>query len=163
MKAGPRRGTPAKLVTASSGSLPMAISRLVRDPSYQVRQRVDEATVARYANILAEGVAMPPIRVASVNGVLVLVDGWHRVAAHDRRGLREIEAEVIKATASEAQWMAAAANLSHGLPLRRAEIRTAFQALIRARQHIPKPGSLLTYRELAGKLGGLVRHTTVHN
>ena len=114
----------------------MAISRLVRDPSYQVRQRVDEATVARYANILAEGVAMPPIRVASVNGVLVLVDGWHRVAAHDRRGLREIEAEVIKATASEAQWMAAAANLSHGLPLRRAEIRTAFQALIRARQHI---------------------------
>ncbi len=65
--------------------------------------------------------------------------------------------------ASRAKWMAAEANLTHGLPLRNAEIRTAFKALIRARRHILRPGMLLSYRDLAGLLGGLKRHTTIRN
>lgn len=113
---------------------------------------------------------MPPIQVALVSGVLVVVDGHHRLAAHERRGMGEIEAEIIEATANEAQWLAAAANMAHGLPLRRAEIRTAFRAMIKARKHIAKPtkgammpGTLLSYRELTAMMGGLVRHTTLHS
>ena len=146
----------------------VAIRDLVRDPSFQVRQGTDEGTVLRYANVLAEGLFLPPIKAAMVNGALVLVDGWHRVAAHERRGIKDIEAEVVEATAGEAQWMAAAANLAHGLPLRKAEIRTAFRAMIKAGQHIAKPitgvmlpGSLVSYRDLAKLLGGLVRHNTL--
>lgn len=141
----------------------LVIRSLVRDARYQVRARLDDATVSRYANVLAEGLTMPPIRVAVVNGALVVVDGHHRLAAQERRGLDTIEAEVITATASEAQWMAAQANMAHGLQLKKSEIRTAFRALIRARRHIPQPGKLLSYRDLTMLMGGLVRHTTLRN
>lgn len=139
------------------------IRGLVRDPTFQVRDRVDGGTVAKYANVLANGGTMPPIRAALVNSALVVVDGWHRLAAHEMRGITHVEVEVVRATASEAQWMAAAANFTHGLPLRKAEIRTAFKALIRARRHIAGHHRLHSYRELAIMLGGLVRHTTVAN
>jgi hypothetical protein len=140
----------------------------VRDPAYQVRGRLDDATISRYVNALAEGCDMPPIRVADVEGSLIVVDGWHRLAAYNRLGTWTVEAVITKASAGEARWMAAAANLAHGLPLRKAELRTAFKALIKARQHIAKPtqgamkpGTLLSYRDLSKLLGGLVRHTTV--
>jgi hypothetical protein len=159
----PVEATTGATVGAVRGVRTVTISSLVRDPAFQVRQGVDERTASRYANVLAEGRTMPPIKVANVNGALVVVDGWHRIEAHERRGLCNIDAEVITATASEAQWMAAEANLTHGLPLRNAEIRTAFRALIHARRHIPRPGTLLSYRDLAGLLGGLKRHTTIRN
>lgn len=159
--AGAGRGKPGKALAAMPDTRTVAIRSLVRDPCYQVRGRLDEATVSRYASVLAEGLTMPPIKVANVNGVLIVVDGHHRIAAQERRGLGAVAAEIFTANASEAQWMAAQANMAHGLPLRKAEIRTAFHALIRARRHIPGPGKLLSYRELTVLMGGLIRHTTL--
>lgn len=161
--AGARHGTPGKALAAPLNVRTVPIRGLVRDPRYQVRGRLDDPTVSRYASVLAEGLTMPPIRVAAVNGALVVVDGHHRIAAQERRGMGTIEAEITTATASEAQWMAAQANMAHGLPLRKAEIRTAFHALIRARRHIPGPGKLMSYRELTLMMGGLIRHTTLRN
>lgn len=163
MKRGPGKGVPSKPLAAPPELRTLLIRELVRDPAYQVRQGLDGATIARYANVLAEGGTMPPIGVAAVNGALVVIDGWHRLAAHERRGIGQIEAEITRATASEARWMAAAANLRHGLPLRKAELRTAFRAMVHARRHIPAPGKLHSYRDLAALLGGLVRHTTISN
>lgn len=164
----PRKGQPAQPLAHSQNTSMVAITDLVRDPDYQVRGRLDDATISRYANALAEGCNMPPIRVADVEGSLIVVDGWHRLAAYDRLGTWTVDAIITEATAGEAGWMAAVANLTHGLPLSNAEIRRAFQALIKARQHIAKPtqgammrGTLLSYRDLAQLLGGLVRHTTI--
>ena len=170
--AGPSAGP----VEAAPEVRTVPIKALVRNPEFQVRQHLDDATISRYANALAEGRTMPPVKVAAVNGALIVVDGWHRLAAHERRGRAEVEAEIVEATISDAQWMAAAANLTHGLPLRKAEIRTAFRAMIKARRHYAshpanakaaegaiRPGTLLSYRDLAGMLAGLVRHTTLRN
>jgi hypothetical protein len=162
--AGARKGLSNGPVAALSETRKVVISDLVRDPAFQVRAGLDEGTVIRYSNVLASDTeALPSIRVALVEGALVVVDGWHRLAAHDRRGLTHIQAEIVEVTAREAQWLAASANLTHGLPLAKAEIRTALKALIKARKHIPKPGMLLSYRDLAVLLGGVVQHTTVRN
>jgi hypothetical protein len=124
---------------------------------------MDDGVVARYANVIASGRLMPPIKVALVNGAPVVVDGWHRIAAHEWRGEKQITAHVVIATEREAQWLAAAANLSHGLPLKPREVRTAFRAFIKARQHIRQTGRLLSYRDIAEAMGGLVVHTTLRN
>ena len=168
----PRSATPAAPkapLPAPTETHTVLIKNLVRDPGFQVRSRLDDATVSRYANVIAEGCTMPPIRVALVNGALVVVDGHHRLAAHEQRGALEIEAEIIKASADEAQWLAAVANMAHGLPLRGKEIRTVFRAMLKARKHLAKPttgammpGKLLSYRELAALMGGVVRHTSLH-
>lgn len=98
----------------------------------------------------------------------VLVDGWHRVAAHQAIGSAAVEAMVRDATEREARWLAAEANLAHGLPLKPREVREAFRAFIKARRHrLPaKPGAepgRLSYRQIATALGGHVTHQTVHN
>ena len=160
---GKPKGTSMPSAGVSFETRTVSIRDIVRDPRYQVRGRVATGVIAKYANVLANGGTMPPIRLARVAAALIVVDGWHRLAAHERQGIRSIEAEVAAATASEAQWMAAEANFTHGLPLRKAEIRTAFRAMIAARRHIAGPRQLHSYRELAGLLGGMVRHTTVAN
>ena len=159
---GPLKG-PLKGGSGAPETVTLNVRDIVRDATFQVRARLDPGVVSSYANVLANDCVMPPVRVAKVNGALILVDGWHRLAAHEIRGIRTVEAEVVNATASEAKWMAAAANLTHGLPLRKAEVRKAFQALIHARRHIAGPRQMHSYRVLAGLLGGLVRHTTVAN
>ena len=137
------------------------IADLLRDDRFQVRQRLDGGTIARYSRAMAAGSEFPPVTVALVDGVPVLVDGWHRVEALLAIDRHVVEAEVIKATEQEAVWMAASANMSHGLPLRRAELRHVFRAYVSSRQHLKKRG-IKSYRDMAKDLPG-VSHNTIRN
>jgi hypothetical protein len=160
---------PPSPLHAPEAARSVAIGDLLRDPRFQVRQRLDLAMVDRYARVIASGVIMPPIVVAMVAGVPVVVDGWHRVSAHERLGIGTIEARFVEATVSEARWLAAHANITHGLPLKPREVRTAFKAFIRARRHlgpVNRKGtarSIYSYRDIAREMGGLVSHHTIRN
>ncbi len=164
------------------------IADLVRHPDYQVRQEIDTGTVGNYANIIAAhaqawredpkgnahgGTPFPPIRVAIVNGAPVVVDGWHRLAAHDKLGLPTIEAEIVEGvTDKEAQWLAAAANLQHGLQLGREDWRRAFRAFVRAghhhvenlqgRRHPTGNKHYKSYAQITKECRLPVRKTTIH-
>jgi hypothetical protein len=139
------------------------IADLLRGERYQIRAKLDPGTVARYANGYAAGAGLPPVTVAQVGKALVLVDGWHRVAALERLGRGEVGAVVIPATDREARWLAAHANLTHGLPLKNKEIREVFRAYIRARQHLDGRGGTKSYRVIAQDLGGVKAYTTIRN
>jgi hypothetical protein len=105
---------------------------------------------------------MPPLTVARVNGALVLVDGWHRLGALHQIGRWEAEVNVVDATERETYWLAARANLTHGLPLKPRELRKVFRSYVRARQH--RDGDRIkSYREIAEETGGNCGHTTVRN
>ena len=93
---------------------------------------------------------------------MVLVDGWHRLAALAALGRSEVEAEVVDASEGQALWLASAANLAHGLPLKRKELRRVFGNYVKARQHT-RGTRLKSYRDIAQELGGVVTHTTVRN
>ena len=160
---------------AAAGPVRFPIADLHRDSRFQIRHAINRAVVDRYANALRAGVAFPPVRLAMVAGVPVLVDGWHRVAAHQAIGASHVEAVITDASEREALWLAAEANLAHGLPLKAREVRDAFRAFIKARRHRVPPragqGSeaaraapgRLSYRDIAKALGGLVTHQTVSN
>lgn len=148
----------------------LRIDDLVQLPEYQMRRDargrpvLDRGAVARYATAYRAGQQLPPIRVAILNDAPVVVDGWHRIAALRQTGAQEVLAEVYTGIGPrEALAMAAKANLEHGVPLKRREVRNAFRALIKAREHIGERGRLKSYREIAEMLGGQVAYTTVRN
>lgn len=139
----------------------ISIAALSRDPAYQVRKKLDEPTVRRYVGVYTSGKAMPPVKVAKVNGVPVLVDGWHRVAALERMGAADVDAEVTTMAKSAAIWTAASANMEHGKPLAKSEVREVYKRYMKTKQHKKADGSLKSYRDIGRELGQ--GHTTIRN
>jgi len=139
----------------------ITLTQLTVSPEFQIRRKMDPAFVARYENVIKSGGELPPVKVAKVGEIFILVDGFHRVAARERLGEKAIKAEVIETTRTEARWLAASANLQHGLPLKAAEFREVFRAYIKARRHIQGRGRLKTYREIGEEIGK--PHTTIRN
>jgi len=142
----------------------VAIRDLLLLPDYQCRFGVTPRKVREYATAIRRDATFPPILVARVNGAAIVVDGWHRVHAHEDAGRSTIEAIVVDATAHEAQRMAATANTTHGLPLKPREKHRAFNAFMSSGGHIePKTARWLSYREIAAALGGTSSHNTIAN
>jgi hypothetical protein len=111
---------------------------------------------------MGRGAPFPPIRVAQVGNSLLLVDGWHRLAAAQEAELDEIGGLVEPMTRREALKAAACANSTHGKPLNRAERRNAFKLFVKGGGHRSKEG-YLSYREISACLGGLNSHTSIRN
>lgn len=137
------------------------ITLIAKDASFQVRNKVSLPIVERYAKSMKAGTEFDPIKLANVEGMLILVDGWHRLAAIERLGGTHVYAEVKPANRQQAIWMAASANLQHGVPLKSSELRNVFRAYVTSRQHLQGKGQLRSYREIGAELGK--GHTTIRN
>lgn len=138
------------------------IADIVTRSDWQVRAKIDPGIVRSYATVTRTGGTLPPIQVARINGALYLVDGWHRLKAAKLNGETFICAEVADMSEEQAQWAAARANLSHGLPLKAGEVRTVFRAYVRSRQH--RDGRRFKpYRVIATDHANRVTHTTIRN
>jgi ParB-like chromosome segregation protein Spo0J len=90
----------------------------------------DEAHVERLAE--AEG-PLPPILVHRLT--MRIVDGFHRVAAAQRRGQTEIEAYLLDESLEAAFVTAVESNVTHGLPLSSADRRRAAVTILAAYPH----------------------------
>ncbi len=141
----------------------VSIADLLRDTRYQVRKKLDTGRVSSYRSSYAAEVDLGPIKVAHVRHALVLVDGWHRVAALESLGVDTVQAVVVKATEQEALWIAAQANLTHGLPLKSSEMRMVFRSYMRSGRYKQGRRSFKSYREIAVELGGSRHFTTIRN
>lgn len=141
----------------------VALSAITRDASLQVRTKLDERTVKSYANAMEAGAEFPPVRLADVGGTLYLVDGWHRYEAATVAGRWEIPATIHKMDQREARREAALANLTHGLTLKKSEIRAAFRQFIKGAGHRDAKGRLTSYRDIALAMHGAVSYNTIRN
>lgn len=106
----------------------VALDDLVLDPTLNLRDRLDDFTVERYAEAWER---MPPVTVFDVDQRWLLADGFHRHAAAVMLGKRSIPAEIREGTFNDALDFVACANLFHGLPLTRAERRRAVEVKLR--------------------------------
>lgn len=106
----------------------LPLDDLVLDPSLNLRDRLDDFTVERYADSWER---MPPITVYDVNGRLLIADGFHRHAAAVLLGRRTIRAEVIAGNMTDALDFVSSVNLFHGLPLTRSERRRAVEVKLK--------------------------------
>lgn len=139
-----------------------AAAAVVVDSTFQIRKgRLNSAQVKRYADAMKTGQRFPAIKAMKVKGRLVLVDGFHRLAAAKYAGcLEALDVVVVgEGSAAEALWLAFEANRQHGLPLKTRELRDGFRAYVRARKNQTADGKLKSYRDISKDLG--VGHTTI--
>ena len=106
----------------------LPVDDLVLDQALNLRDRLDAETIDRYDEAWDR---LPPVTVFDVDGRFLLADGFHRHATALRQNKRTISAEVKAGTFQDALDYAAGVNLSHGLPLTRAERRRAVETRLR--------------------------------
>lgn len=104
------------------------MDQLVLDEDLNLRDKLDDFTVERYADAWER---MPPVTVYEVEGKYLLADGFHRHAAAVMLGRKGIQAEVRKGSMEEALDFVSSVNLFHGLPLSRSERRRAVEVKLR--------------------------------
>ena len=151
----PDEGIPEKLPKA----VYVQIADIVLRDEWQVRAGMNLGVVSDYVTATIHG-KMPPIRLARVKGALMLVDGWHRLAAANRLKRTEIRAVVEDMTEQEARWAAADANTTHGLPLKRSEKREVFRRYVQTGRNL-EGRKLKSYRDIAGDLHGIAGKSTL--
>jgi ParB-like nuclease domain len=146
----------------SDGSaVTVRVADLVLDDAYQVRRELDRGAIKRYADAMRAGHKFPPIKVAQVNGAPIVVDGWHRTSAARLIGRATLSATVVTADEQELAWIAAEANLTHGVPLKKGEARNLFRAYVRAGRHRKSTRRVKSSREIADELHGMKSHATI--
>lgn len=106
----------------------LPLDDLVLDPNLNLRDRLDDFCVERYAESWDR---LPPITVFDVDGRWLLADGFHRHAAAIMLGKRTLPAEVRLGSFVDALDFVASVNLFHGLPLTRAERRRAVEVKLK--------------------------------
>lgn len=107
------------------------IAEIIRDPEVQARTSLCFFTVEEYGQAMIEGAAFPPIVVFSGGeNKHWLADGWHRVAAAEHAGLKEIEAQVRVGDKRDAVLFAVGSNSAHGIPRTNADKRRAVEILL---------------------------------
>lgn len=89
----------------------IALTEITLDPAVNIREQLDEETIQWYMEIFDQ---LPPIIAYQWNGQVLLADGFHRYAAAERLGKREITVEVRQGSREDAWVYAATANFRHG-------------------------------------------------
>lgn len=140
------------------GAAEIELRWIKRDPKLQVRSKLSEPHIKSLMRLLQTHVELEPVSVANVNGEHILVDGWHRCAAYERLGWQRIRARIITPDEKEVPWLAAQANLRHGLRLSSRDSKKVFRAYVKSGMHRNGAG-YKSYREIGRDLGRF--HSTI--
>lgn len=103
----------------------LSLEKIIIDAGTQSREKIDETTVASYADRMKDGEAFPPVVVFHDGVDYFLADGFHRYFAAKRINSPCIECEVKDGTLSDARLYSYGANAKHGLPRTNADKRKA--------------------------------------
>ncbi|MGH6678173.1 MAG: ParB N-terminal domain-containing protein [Bradyrhizobium sp.] len=131
-------------------ALTAPLREIICDPDLQPRVAGIDADHVRQLEGIAE--TWPPLKVVKRGERYVLVDGFHRLAAAQNLGLKQVQAELMEVPADgDLASLAFALNAAHGKPLTLSD-RRAFAARL-LRKHPD-----LSDRE-TGRRAGLVQPT----
>lgn len=100
------------------------------DGGTQARSELNEAVVAQYADAIAAGEKLPPVVTFFDGTDHWLADGFHRLFAHKKLEIIEIDAEIHSGTRRDAVLYSVGANRKHGLPPSNADKRKAVELLL---------------------------------
>lgn len=134
-----RRPTPNMLGTAMKdetldaiigSATDLDIAAIRTDAGTQPRAKLDDSTVANYAERMRDGVRFPPVVVFHDGTDYILADGFHRIAAARLNGAAAIPADVRQGTVRDAILYSVGANAAHGLPRSNDDKRRAVLRLL---------------------------------
>lgn len=118
-----------------NGGAVLKIADIRVEPAAAARgARLDQGKIEEYAAAYVAKDALPlPVVFQDGDGVPWLGDGLHRLRALSRLGRVSADVDLRQGSRSAAEWHAAGANGTHGLPLTREQRRLAVQLALRAR------------------------------
>lgn len=132
--------------------LPLVDIRI--DGGTQPRTEIDTALVSEYAQLMTDGVVLPPV-VVFFDGVdNWLADGFHRYHGAKKCGWLDIGAEIHEGTQRDAVLHSVGANAAHGARRTNADKRKAVMTLVNDEEW-----GAWSNREIARRCG--VSHTWV--
>ncbi len=108
------------------------ISKIKLDAGTQVRCKVNQSVVNKYAERMTDGEVFKPVDLFFDGSLYHVADGWHRIHAAIQNDFKDIEATVHNGTREDALWFALAANRTHGLRMGREDVRKAIGMALRA-------------------------------
>jgi protein gp37 len=110
------------------------IARLRMDGGTQPRAELDRKRIDLYADLLREGIVLPPVVVFHSGADYWLSDGFHRVNAAKLAGRARVPVDVRQGARRDAVLFSCGANREHdaaGLPRSNADKRRAVETLLR--------------------------------
>lgn len=99
------------------------LAKIRKDGGTQGRVALDTSVIAEYAELMKANVKFPPLRVWFDGNDYWLTDGFQRLSAAARVGLKEFAAEVFYGSLEDAKWDSFGANKHHGLRRTGADVR----------------------------------------
>jgi len=106
------------------------LEKIRLDCGTQSRCSIDENTINSYAEMMADGAEFPPVMIYHDGNNHYLADGFHRFFACKKNGKKDISAEVVNGTLTEAILYSKSANGLHGLPFTIDDKRKNVQEMI---------------------------------
>jgi len=107
------------------------IDEIVIDAGTQTRVKLNEDTIADYAEAMTDGAKFPAMVVFADGTRYLLADGFHRFMAAQRCGWKEIDADVRKGSKQDAIKYSLGANCVHGLRRTNADKRKCVEIALR--------------------------------
>ena len=144
------------------------VAQIQRRPDLQPRDKLNSDRVAQLVEAIKEGKELPAVTVFSVNGDLLLTEGFHRTEAHVKAKQEKILANIRQGTLTDARWNAATSNKDHdtvGLYRSNKDKRRAVQIALEAVAEMDEDKRLSNV-QVAKRLGvseGLVRKVLREN
>lgn len=111
----------------------LKVKDITLDRDMQPRVSITQEAVDEYRERMEDGETFPPISVVKDGSTLYCVDGWHRVMAAKALKAKTIASVVTPGTRMDAIWVAAQANLRHGVRRTNADKRRAVALALLAR------------------------------
>ena len=124
--------TDASITLGVTGNMKLKLSEITVDHAMQIRAGMDEPTVSRYEELIAEGRDLGELTVWEEQGAHILLDGFHRLTALQRVGAVDAVCAPFCGTKCDALICACLKNSQHGLHLSSADRRAAIKALVEA-------------------------------
>jgi hypothetical protein len=135
-------------MSQSSTEEVLEIAKLRIDGGTQIRVKIDDVTVAEYAEAMSGGAVFPPIVTFFDGTSYWLADGFHRREAALRKKDATITARVIEGSQRDAVLFSVGTNTTHGLRRTNADKRAAVSRLLNDFEW-----SKLSANEIAAKCG----------
>ena len=93
----------------------IALNKIRLDGDTQSRESLSGDVVDEYAELIANGVDFPRCEVLFDGTDYWVIDGFHRINAYLKLSKEQIDCVVREGTREDAEWLALAANKTHGL------------------------------------------------
>ncbi|MAF58576.1 MAG: hypothetical protein CMK03_11790 [Ponticaulis sp.] len=161
--------TPDRLaILRDAERITVTVDCLSVEESLCCRNKLEEARIVLISRAINAGSDIGELVVANVEGILTLIDGFHRYHALLRSSRGMAKAFLLRGdlTREEARWLAFALHWKAEKPLTNSERKEGFKAYVRAGGHVRAKTAkghrdrYKTYREIGEELG--IAHQTLH-